>query len=317
MKKKTLILFLIIIVFVTANAQTVNKDSVKIAKKETKKIKKAEKKASRKARNRYLLINFARGISKMKEQTVSPLLYKGGNTSFGFSYLRLEKRKINYYDFNLSTASLDLANKDITQGSPSILYKPSLNFYSLYGIADIHDKVFFYFGWHLFNNSLLYVNSKYMNSALVFSFFSETGVTGRIDLPFSWKAKTGKFLFIKTNRKDRKLRLSWMFGLPVFSHVLRPEYAGITNFVDGKSSLSINPGFAIAGQYIYFDSKLELLYELGNYNLLKLSYNWDFLHYSPDYNKVQAANHYFNLSFVIKLNKHQKSINYVKEVKND
>jgi len=317
MKKKALILFLIIIGFVYANAQSNNKDSVKVAKKEAKLLKKAEKKASRKARNRYLLINIGEGVSKMKEQTVSPLLYKGSSTNFGFSYLRLDKQKINYYDFNLSTASLTLANSDIYQGAASSLYKPSLNFYSLYGIADIYDKVFFYFGWHLQNNSTIYLNYKYTNSALVYSFYSESGVTGRIDLPFSWKAKKSKFLFFKINRKDRQLRLSWMFGLPVFTHLIRPEYAGITNFVDGESSLPLAPSISFFGKYVYFDSKIELMYELGNYNLLKLSYNWDFLHYNPDYNKVQAANHYFNLSFVIKLNKHQKSINYVKEVKND
>ena len=313
MKKKAVIIFLIIFSSIFVFSQSSKRDSIKIAKKTFKE----NKKRLRKQRNRYLLFNLGSGISKLKEQTVSPLLYKGSSNNFGISYLRLEKRKINYYNFNLSLASLNIANSELYQGNSSVLYNPSLNFYSLYGISNIKNKLFFYFGWHLNNFSDIYINSKYMNSALVLSVFSETGVTGRIDLPFSWKAKNGKFLFIKTNRKDRQLRLSWMFGIPLFSHIIRPEYAGITNFVDGSSSIPLSPSISLTGKYIYFDSKIDLLYELGNFNMIKLSYNWDFLHYDPGFNKIQSANHYFNLSFVIKLNKHKKSVNYIKEVNNE
>ena len=313
MKKKTLILFIIIISFISVNAQSNSIDSVKIAKKKAKQIKKAE----RKARNRYILINFGYNISKMKDQTVSPLLYKGSGVNYGISYLRLDKKKINFYDFNINNSSLDISNDEVTQGSSSTLFKSYLNIYSLYGITNIRNKIFLYFGWHLKNSFTSYLNTKYMNSAFILSGFSESGGTVRVDVPFSWKSKKSKFLFFKINRKERQLRFSFMFGVPLFSHTFRPEYAGINNLVDGKSTLPITHQASMIGKYMYLDSKIELLYELGNYNLIKLSYNWDFLHYDPGYNKIQAANHYFNVSLVIKLNRHQKSINYVKEVNND
>jgi len=312
MKKKTLIFFIIIVSFISVNAQSNSIDSVKIAKKKIKQLKKAE----RKARNRYILVNFGYNISKMKDQTVSPLLYKGAGVNYGVSYLRLDKKKVNFYDFNINNSSLNISNDEITQSSASTLFKSYLNIYSLYGITNIHNKVFFYFGWHFKNSFTTYINPKYMNSGYIFSGFSETGGTVRLDVPFSWKSKKSKFLFFKINRKERQLRFSFMFGVPIFSHIFRPEYAGINNFVDGKSA-PITHQASMIGKYMYLDSKIELLYELGNYNLIKLSYNWDFLHYDPGYNKIQAANHYFNVSFVIKLNKHQKSINYVKEVNND
>jgi len=312
MKIKILIILIVIGSFLSVNAQSHKVDSVKIAKKKAKQL----KKASRKARNRYILVNFGLNISKMKDQTVSPLLYKGSGINYGVSYFRLDKKKVNFYDFNINNSTLNISNSDITQGSDSRLFKTYLNIYSLYGIANIHNKIFLYFGWHFKNSFISYVNPKYMNSGYIFSGFSESGGTVRFDLPFSWKSKKSKFLFFNINRKDRQLRLSFMLGLPLFTHILRPQYAGIDNFVDGKGQ-AITHEVAFVGKYINFDSKIELLYELGNYNLLKLSYNWDFLHYDPGYNKIQAANHYFNISFVFKLNKHQKSINYVKEVNND
>ncbi len=316
MKKKTLIFFIIIINLSSIYAQSHYRDSIKTARQKEKPIIKAEKKASRKARNRYLLVNFGFNISKMKDQTVSPLLYKGGGINYGISYLRLDKKKVNFYDFNINNSSLNISNNEIAQTSASKQFNLHLNIFSLYGITNINNKLFLYFGWHFKNNFIAYINPKYMNSGYVISSFTESGGTVRFDVPFSWKAKKSKFLFFHINRKDRQLRFSFMFGLPLFSHIIRPEYAGITNFVNGKTSpVSLSSSFI--GKYMYLDSKIELLYELGNYNLIKFSYNWDFLHYNPGYNKIQAANHYFNVSFVIKLNKHQKSINFVKEVNND
>ena len=313
MKKKTLILFLIILDLVFVNAQT-NTDSIKIAKKQARIIKKTE----RKSRNRYLLFNIGTGITKQKDQTVSPLLYKGNNFSFGLSYMRLDKRKINIYNLNFNTASLSLSNTDIYQGSNTSVYNFNLDIYSLYGITDIGTKLRFYLGWHLTNNFTMSYNAKYMNSAVVMGFFMENGITTRIDLPFSWKAKNSKFLFFKIKRKDRQLRASFMLSLPLFTNtLLRPEYAGITNFVDGKSNISTETKTCTYGKYFALNTKLELLYELGNYNLFKIAYNWNFLHYNPGYNKLQIANHYFLLSFVFKLNKLTKSINYRKEINNE
>lgn len=313
MKKKTLILFLIIFSLMSVIAQTEN-DTLKAAKKKQKELKKVEKKS----RNRYIAFNLGSGVFKTKDKTVSPLLYKGNMSGAGISYMRIDRKKVNFYDLKLSMASLELANSDIYQGSNSAQYNFGLDIFSLYGITDIANKIRFYLGWHLNTNFNLNVNTKYMNSALNTGLFLDNGFTFRFDLPFSWKAKNSKFLFIKIKRKDRQLRASWMISMPLFAHVLyRPEYAGITNFVDGKSTFPTTLKTSTYGTYFALNSRFEILYELGNYNMLKLAYNWDFLHYNPGYNKLQTASHYVMLSFVFKLNKHTKSVNYVKEANNE
>ncbi len=317
MNKKNILLILLSIGFLFSQSQTII-DTTILEKKQNKILKKQAKRLERKDKNRFLVLGLGGGITKYKDLMVSPLLYKGNNNSMLLNYLVIGNKKINWYEFNLNTASINIANKDIYQGSSGTLISSAFNYYTVFKLKEFNEKNRLYFGGHSINNLILDINTKYMNSALVYNMFSEIGFTFRFDKSMQWKAKKLKFLFLKINRRDRQLRLSHTFSFPFYAFINRPEYAGISNFVDGKTGISYSQYIStVFGKYKTLNLKTELIYELGNYNLIKIAYNWDFLSYKQDYNFVQAANHYFMLSIAFKINNNKKSINNFNKIKNE
>ena len=181
----------------------------------------------------------------------------------------------------------------------------SLRFNILFNVKKLaNDRINWYVGPEFNINGHFRINYKYGNSALNFDNYNGIGVATRFELPLRYSSKKVKLWFMKFNRRDRDLRLSWQLSTPVLSYLVRPTFVTITNFIDPELQASITPDNTDTGFFVPLNlrSQTELYYILHNQNMLKLSYIWNFYHYNPGYNKVQSAYQGFLFSFIFKFN---------------
>lgn len=264
------------------------------------------KKEERKARDRYLGLGIGTAFIRVADQATSPLVYQGLQSFAGKVDYLVHSEKV------IKTLETDFSYGDLRSRTETPWYDPTNTSYfvairlnMLYSVAKFARKrINWYLGPELNVNGHFRVNYKYGNSAFTFDNYNGLGIASRFELPFSYKAKRVKIWFMKFNRRDRDLRLSWQLSTPVASFMIRPTYVTITNFIDPNLQAKITSDHTDGGPFIPFNirSQTELHYILQNRNMLKISYIWNFYSHDPGYNKVQSAYHGFLFSFVFKFN---------------
>jgi hypothetical protein len=268
--------------------------------------KKELKKAERKARDKYLGLGLGFSYVKAMDQATSPLLYKGFNFPFvSLGYLTHSEKRIKTFETDFSFGNLNSTIETPWYDAPNTSYYLAMRYTILYRLRTIvSNKINWYVGPEFNINGHFRVNYKYDNSALTFDNYNGIGIATRFELPFSWKSRTSKFLWMNIHCRDRDLRLSWQLSTPVVSYLIRPTYVTITNFIDPDQRTKITDEQTTVGFFVPFNlrSQMELYYILHNENMFKLSYIWNFYHHDPGYNNVQTAFHGIAFSFIFKFN---------------
>ncbi len=291
--RRTLILLTLVLIAISVSVQ---------GQSETNNPKKAE----RKARDRQLGFGIGMAYIRVMDQATSPLVYKG---------LQFPAAKLDYMvhsDKLIKTLEADFSYGALYTRTETPWYDPSntsyfvaLRYNTLWSLTRFAGgKGNWYLGPEVNVNGHFRVNYKYGNSAFTFDNYNGIGVATRLEFPFSWKARAVKCWFVKFNRRDRDLRLSWQLSSPILSYMIRPTYVTITNFIDPDLQAKITSDHTTGGFFIPLNirSQTELYYILQNRNMLKLSYIWNYFQHDPGYNKVQTAYHGFLFSFVMKFN---------------
>jgi hypothetical protein len=264
------------------------------------------KKAERKARDRHLGVGIGMSYIRVMDQATSPLVYKGLQfPAAKLDYMVHSDRLIRTLEADFSYGALYARTETPWYDPSNTSYFVAIRFNTLWSLTRfLRGKGNWYLGPEININGHFRVNYKYGNSAFTFDNYNGIGVATRLELPFSWKAKTVKWWFVKFNRRDRDLRLSWQLSSPILSYMIRPTYVTITNFIDPDLQAKITSDHTTGGFFIPLNirSQTELYYILQNRNMLKLSYIWNYFQHDPGYNKVQSAYHGFLFSFVIKFN---------------
>jgi hypothetical protein len=270
------------------------------------KEKRESKKTERRARDKYLGLGLGFSHLKVMDQATSPLLYKGFNFPFAsLGFMTHSDKVIKTFETDFSYGNLRSDVETPWYDAPNTSYYLAMRYNILYRLRKIcKEKVNWYLGPEFNINAHFRVNFKYDNSAFTFDNYYGMGVATRIEFPFSWKSSSSKFLWMKINRRNRDLRLSWQLSTPVISYLIRPTYVTITNFIDPDLRTKISDEQTTGGIFVPFNlrSQTELYYILHNQNMFKLSYIWNFYHHDPGYNKVQTAFHGLTFSFIFKFN---------------
>ena len=265
------------------------------------------KKQIRKARDKYLAIGSGLSYVKVIDNATSPLLYRGlqpGNASLG--YLVHSEERIKHIDVDFNFGWLKTRTETPWYDPRNTSYRIAIRHNILYRLQpEIFNKVSWYIGPELNINGHFRINYKYGNSAFTFDNYNGIGIATQFEYAFGYKSRELKFWFIKINRRDRDLRLSWQLSTPVISFMIRPNYVTITNFIDPELQTKITADHIDGGFFVPFNlrSQTDLYYILHNQNMLKISYTWNFYHHDPGFNKVQSAYHGWFFSFVFKFNK--------------
>lgn len=267
--------------------------------------KKEIRKQQRKDRDKYLETGFGGSIVKAVDNATSPLMYKGFAPATSINYLVHSEKVIKALETDFSFGFLNSRTESpwYQQQNTSIIF--NIRFYKLYQLRRIFkEKVNWYLGGEVFINSHFRINTKYGNSAFNFEGYTGLAASTRFEFPFSYKARKVKIWFMKFNRRDRDLRLSFQTSLPIVNYLVRPTYVTVTNFIDPELQSAITKDHTYGGFFVPFSirTNTELFYILHNQNMLKLSYAWTFFSHNPGYNKVQTATHNFMFSYIFKFN---------------
>jgi hypothetical protein len=272
---------------------------------------KEERKTERKSRDKYLGVGTFFSYAKVIDNTTSPLLYKGFNfPGASFGYLVHSAKRIKTFETEFAAGNLKTSTETPWYNPVNTNYLVIARYNILYRLNRFsNEKLRWYIGPEFNINGHFRVNYKYGNSAFTFDNYNGVGVASRIELPFSWESRELKFWFLKINRRDRDLRLSWQLSMPLASFMIRPTYVTITNFIAPELQTKITSEHMNGGILIPLNirSQTEISYILHNQNMIKLGYIWNFYSHDPGFNKVQSAFHGFVFSFIFKFN-HKPSI---------
>jgi hypothetical protein len=277
------------------------------------KEKKEARKQKRKARDKYLVTGLGFSHVKVADKATSPLLYKGFEFPYaGIGYFNHSERTIKTLETEFSFGWLKTRTETPWYEPRNTSYYLAIRYNHLYHLITIfNNRVNWYLGPELNINGHFRVNYKYGNSAFTFDNYNGAGISTRFEFPFGHKSGTVKVWFIKFNRRDRDLRLSWQLSVPVVSFMIRPTYVTITNFIAPDMRTKITADHTGGGLLIPFNirSQTELYYTLHNRNMLKIGYTWNFYHHDPGYNKVQSAFHGVMFSYIFKFNNNKTAGN--------
>ncbi|MCB2218901.1 MAG: hypothetical protein KQI35_00800 [Bacteroidetes bacterium] len=263
------------------------------------------RKDERRERDKYLGLGTGFSYVKVTDNNTSPLRYKGITIPANLSFLVHSEKIIKSFETDFSYGNLTTPTELPWYNPTNTSYYISLRYNILYRFKQLaEDRINWYLGPEFNINGHFRVNYKYGNSAFTFDNYNGIGLATRFEFPFHYRAKKMKLWFIKLNRRDRDLRLSWQLSTPFVSFMIRPTYVTITNFIDPDLQSKITADHISGGFFVPFNlrSQTELHYILHNGNAIRLSYVWNFFHHDPGYNKVQSAYHGLTLSLLFKFN---------------
>ncbi|MCF8369668.1 MAG: hypothetical protein K9G76_11565 [Bacteroidales bacterium] len=266
-------------------------------------------KIERKARDRYLGLGLGTAYIRVMDQATSPLMYQGLQIPAAkLDYLVHSARVIKTFEADFSFGNLRTRTETPWYDPTNTSYFVAIRYNQLYRIKSFNsDHIHWYIGPEINFNGHFRINYKYGNSAFTFDNYNGIGIASRFEMPLSYTQKKMKLWFLKLNRRDRDLRLSWQLSMPLASFVIRPTYVTITNFIQPELQSKITSEHTGGGFLVPLNirSQAELYYVLHNQNMIKLSYIWNFYHHKPDYNKVQSVYHGFLFSLVFKFNQNK------------
>jgi len=254
-----------------------------------------------------ITLDFGSGIyaSKMRDELFSPLMYKGITPIFPQGEISLRHRKIQIFSaWELGYGMLMNNQKSEWIQSPGLLMPIYVNTGFLFKVKHWKEKNrHLWFGLNANFNSNFIFQSKLGNSSFNYNTILGSSILGRFEIPFGWQAKDFHiFNKFTIHRNERKLLFAWQLEYPFLGILMRPSFDGIfypifDNPKNGSILDSENINFYLF-KPIYLRSHLEVSYLLKNRNRLKLSYNWNYFHYTKYEQKATTISYGFLFSYV-------------------
>jgi hypothetical protein len=234
---------------------------------------------------------------KVKDALVMPNRYTGTNLQFGFSYVKRKPKSIQ--EIYLDGVVGGIKTRDANPGNNGGRYREprSALYWTDMGYLWIHDVPALSFGkyrtymgasaWLMINARF---NERWDNSAINY----EGAFT-----PLSWQMHVERDLFTK----QKILTLSYRLNLPLLTYVMRPEFAGVPDFLDHEadflSSLISTPASKWTGFWKFprIKSEIDLQMPIRGNNVIQFSYKWEYYSYEAPV-KTQFASHSFLFTFL-------------------
>ena len=245
--------------------------------------------------NHYLTLAPALAWVHYKDEINSPLTYHTVGFPLGLE-IGLENRTIAHSGYTRIFFSNQILNTDEApfNSTPAESYFTfQLNTSRTWDIASfLHDRVHYALGYTAAINYHHQINNRLVNSSYTFAIWANAGVVNRFEFPFSIKTEK-KWWFIRFNKPEQHLLLSYQLNIPLAGMITRPNFAGIRHFANGEFTVLDEMGnhlqFASLHNHIVLNSQLELWVPLGNDNKLKIGYEWQGFRYNQEFKQVQGV----------------------------
>ncbi len=246
------------------------------------------------AKQKYLVLGSGWKYHTVLDQSLSRIKYKGSDVAFELSYLSQSDTIINQLDVQGSFGRISSsANSLIT--STALTKGANINYRRLYYIMPLSK-----------GNYHWYLGGGFLNHAFYREYEDFTNNIWQYDISSSLSIES----LIKRTLvvRERNLVASWQLSVSVLSAVVRPAYN--TSLPEGFIHYQETPVKAVLksisyhtmNTYARVESGFEVVYYLLNKNALKVSYNWDFYHFST-VNKLSVASHQVEFGLLFNLSR--------------
>lgn len=241
-------------------------------------------------RERYLLGGLGTSLYTMQDPTVSPLTYRGGPFALAFGYEKQKTRAFSRLSLGGDLGALRAANATPQRPMRSSTYRIDLTYQHLRWLSAPAARWRWFVGgayrWH---NS---VRITPQNDTGMISFFiaNSLGAAGGVEHAVEAFGKT--------------LRLNVLAEVPLLSHVVRPSYLNLYNYLDPENDF-VGERFragrlATVNRFPAVISNTALTYPIGGENQLRLAYEWAFYHYHLPF-RANVGRHTVLLSLLVRI----------------
>ncbi|WP_128543869.1 hypothetical protein [Larkinella soli] len=226
----------------------------------------------------------------LRDPTVSPLTYRGNPVLIGLSYEKRKSRSFSGWSLTGDLGKLHSKNATALRPMQSTVYRADLFYNHNRWLSDESDRWRWFLGgawrWH--------------NSIRV----TEQNDTGMISflIANSLEATGGVERTVRLGRKSA--RLSWMGELPLLSHVIRPSYLNLYNYIDPQNDFLgerlKDARIVTLNRFPALLSTTRLTYPIAGENQLRLTYEWSFYQYDRPF-PATIGRHSLSVQLLIRL----------------
>lgn len=290
--KRTFIFILGILFFYSAQANELMSDSV-------------QKEPVLNRPYRSLQFGIARTSSVFRDFATSPLFYFGSPMQYCLAWSKDEGKMERRLSLKYQSGTFNPELKEVhTPSTVSTIYLQ----YSRLWYLTSWKKTDFRLGGMLDFGGNLRINPSLQNNAAGLEIFNTLFLSAKASRDVSRQnEKSGKFLFLfKYRRVPRRRTISFQLNAAVMNNTLRNGYiysnqANITN----KPNIFYNYQFNTFSGY-RLNTALEYSVFLSNGNAIRYSWNWDAFQSGEKFNRLEMAQHAFQVSFLFQIPKREK-----------
>ncbi|GAB2568974.1 hypothetical protein [Spirosoma areae] len=238
----------------------------------------------------YGILSLGTSAYTLQDPTVSPMTYHGSLFSVGLGFEKRKSRSFTRWSLAGDVGKLHSANATKLRPMQSSVYRLDLLINYNRWLSDETARWRWFAGgayrWH---NSLR-LTEQNDTGMISFLIANSLGATGGVErkLPLFGKL----------------IRVNGMAELPLLSHVIRPSYLNLYNYIDPKNDLLQerldDARLVTINRFPALVANLSLTCPIAGENQVRLGYEWAFYHYDRPF-PANVGRHTVALQLVVRL----------------
>ncbi|MDN5212416.1 hypothetical protein QQ020_10180 [Fulvivirgaceae bacterium BMA12] len=241
-------------------------------------------------KQRYLISSLTSKRLQLRDQHMSPVTYFGGIIAPGFGMLKRKEKFFSEFSLNLALGSIQAKNGTELRPMRGDYFRIDMQYSYLRFVKNIANQRFrWYVGGKLKSHANVRLNEQLDTGFITFIFTNGLSLSSALERDI--------------NLFGRKMTLSYQLDLPVVTHVIRPNYLNIYNYIDPENDWLEerlrDSDWLLPGKFTSINSQISLTYPIKAGNMVRLSYGWEY--YSLN-NKLKARNASHDIALALLFN---------------
>ena len=241
-------------------------------------------------KQRYIISSLTSKHIQLRDQHMSPVTYFGGIISPGIGILKRKEKSISEFSLNFALGSIQAKNGSELRPMRGDYFRIDLQYSYLKFMKNILNQRFrWYVGGKLRSHSNVRLNEQLDTGFITFIFTNGLALSSALERDI--------------NLFGRKMTLSYQLDLPVVTHVIRPNYLNIYNYIDPENDWFKerirDSDWLLPGKFSSINSQLSLSYTIKAGNMVRVTYGWAY--YALN-NKLKAKSASHDVSVALLFN---------------
>ena len=227
---------------------------------------------------RYFTSSLSVKNIQLRDQHMSPVTYFGSMISPGVGLIKRKEKSISEFSLNLAIGSIQSKNGSELRPMQGDYFRADIQYSYLKFVRNIFDQRFrWYLGGKFRSHANVRLNEQLDTGFITFIFTNGLSLATALERDIT--------IF------NRKMTLFYQLDVPFITHVVRPNYLNIYNYIDPendwfKERLRDSDWLSV-GKFTSISSQLSLGYTIKAGNMIKFTYGWEY--YALN-NKLKAKN---------------------------